>query len=115
MQTYGELKTAVADWLDREDLVAQIPDFIRLTEAEIYRDLRCQDNEFKVTYNNAGWTIEGGPRDVDHWSLQGTTAQLPRDEAGDVDRARTGMYLTAEAARISGAAVRWPDLLLRHV
>jgi hypothetical protein len=64
METYGELKTTVADWLDREDLVAQIPDFIRLTEAEIYRDLRCQDNEFKVTYDNAGWTIEGRPTEV---------------------------------------------------
>ena len=34
--TYGELKTAVANWLARSDLTAFIPDFIRLAEARIH-------------------------------------------------------------------------------
>jgi hypothetical protein len=38
--TYAELQTAIADFLDREDLTAIIPTFIRLTEARMDRDLR---------------------------------------------------------------------------
>ena len=51
MNNYGELRAAIADWLNRVDAVtlARIPDFIRMTEGEIYRDLRVRDNEFKFT------------------------------------------------------------------
>jgi hypothetical protein len=38
--TYAELQTAVADFLNREDLTAVIPTFIRLAEARMDRDLR---------------------------------------------------------------------------
>lgn len=34
--TYDELKTAVANWLNRSDLTAYIPDFIALGEQRIY-------------------------------------------------------------------------------
>lgn len=37
---YDELKAAVADFLNREDLTAVIPTFIRLAESRIDRDLR---------------------------------------------------------------------------
>lgn len=38
--TYSELKTAVANWLDRSDLTSRIPEFITLAEARInYGDL----------------------------------------------------------------------------
>jgi len=38
--TYAELKTAIASWLNRDDLTTVIPDFIALTEAALNRDLR---------------------------------------------------------------------------
>ena len=38
--TYAELKSSIANWLNRDDLTAVIPDFISLTEAGINRDLR---------------------------------------------------------------------------
>jgi hypothetical protein len=38
--TYAELKTAVADFLNRDDLTSQIPTFISLAEADINRKLR---------------------------------------------------------------------------
>lgn len=41
--TYPELKAAVADWLNREDLTSQIPDFIAFAEARINRTLRTRE------------------------------------------------------------------------
>ena len=38
--TYSGLKASVADWLNRADLTAQIPDFIALAEARFNRDIR---------------------------------------------------------------------------
>lgn len=38
--TYAELKSAIANWLNRDDLTAQIPDFITLAERDINRKLR---------------------------------------------------------------------------
>jgi hypothetical protein len=38
--TYSELKTAVADWLNRSDLTAAIPNFISLAEAQMTRQIR---------------------------------------------------------------------------
>ena len=35
LTTYSELQAAVASWLHRDDLTAQIPDFIRLAEADM--------------------------------------------------------------------------------
>lgn len=42
---YSELKTAVANWLNRDDLAALIPDFIFLGENALYDALRAIDNE----------------------------------------------------------------------
>lgn len=39
LKTYDDLKAAVAKWLNRKDLTEVIPDFIRLTEAELNRAL----------------------------------------------------------------------------
>lgn len=38
--TYAELKSAVANWLNRDDLDAIIPDFISLAEAQMNRSIR---------------------------------------------------------------------------
>lgn len=40
ISTYSELKTAVANWLARDDLTDRIPEFITLAEAKFNRDLR---------------------------------------------------------------------------
>jgi hypothetical protein len=39
LATYSDLKASVADWLNRADLTAAIPDFIALAEAQISRRL----------------------------------------------------------------------------
>ena len=46
---YTELNTAVANWLDRDDLSARIPEFIVLAEARFNRLLRIRAMEEKQT------------------------------------------------------------------
>ena len=50
---YGTLKTAIADYINRKDLTARIPDFISFGEGDIFRgfmtrtgnlSLRCREN-----------------------------------------------------------------------
>jgi hypothetical protein len=45
LNTYDKLVEVVADWLGRNDLAQRIPDFIRLTEADLSRDLNLREQE----------------------------------------------------------------------
>lgn len=45
ISNYTELQTAVANWLDRDDLSARIPEFISLCEARFNRTLRIRAME----------------------------------------------------------------------
>ena len=47
ISTYSELKTAVENWLDRDDLTARVPEFIVLCEARFNRALRIRAMETK--------------------------------------------------------------------
>ena len=49
ISNYTELKTAVANWLDRDDLTDRIPEFIALAEARFNRVLRLRSMETKET------------------------------------------------------------------
>ena len=40
LSNYTELTASIADTLNRDDLTAVIPDFIKLAEAQLNRDLR---------------------------------------------------------------------------
>ncbi|MCP4281453.1 MAG: hypothetical protein GY776_15805 [Alteromonas sp.] len=61
--TYSELKTSVANWLNRDDLTATIPDFVSLAEARIARDLRHWKQEKRVT-TDANERYENLPNDL---------------------------------------------------
>lgn len=39
---YSELQSSVASWINRDDLTAQIPDFVRLAEVRISKDFKTQ-------------------------------------------------------------------------
>ena len=43
LATYSDLKTTVANYLARSDLTSQIPDFIRLAEIRLRRQLRIRE------------------------------------------------------------------------
>jgi len=49
ISTYAELQTAIADFLNRDDLTSAIKNFIYLGEAQISRDLRHWQQEKRVT------------------------------------------------------------------
>jgi hypothetical protein len=59
--TYAELQTAVANWLDRDDLTDRIPEFIALAEAKMNRVLRISLMENVST----AITMVVGTRDYD--------------------------------------------------
>jgi hypothetical protein len=48
------LKTAVNDWLDRDDLADKVPTFIQMAEAMFNRELRCPQMENTVTGLTSG-------------------------------------------------------------
>lgn len=43
ISTYAELKTAIANWLERTDLTANIPEFIALAQSKMYRGVMGPD------------------------------------------------------------------------
>jgi len=45
LSTYADLKSAVADWLERSDLAGRIPDFISLAESRLNRLFRGRMSE----------------------------------------------------------------------
>jgi hypothetical protein len=49
LSTYTELKSSVADWLNRTDLTSVVPDFISLAEAQIERTLRTRQMIVRAT------------------------------------------------------------------
>jgi hypothetical protein len=53
ISTYAELKTAIADFLNRDDLTSVIPSFIALAEQQMARDIRHwrQEKRIETTLN----------------------------------------------------------------
>jgi hypothetical protein len=51
---YSQLKTAIADFLNRDDLAATVPTFIALAEADINRRLRHWQMEERATVTLSG-------------------------------------------------------------
>jgi hypothetical protein len=48
LSNYTELQASVLDWLNRDDLAAKVPDFIRLAEAKFNRKLRLREQLVRV-------------------------------------------------------------------
>jgi hypothetical protein len=86
ISTYAELQTATANWLDRTDLTARVPEFIDLAESTFNRTIR---NRQMITKN-------------DSYSLDSRYVNLPTDTLEvirivvDVTPQITLQYLTPE-------------------
>lgn len=84
ISTYDELVTAVGSWIKRSDLTTSIPDFIRMGELRIYRDLRVRAME--TTLNSAIASgvvaVPSGYVAMKHAYIDGTPVQkLQRKDA----------------------------------
>ena len=55
LSNYTGLKASIADFLNRDDLTAVIPDFITLAEAQINRDIR----HYKMEARSSGQQSSG--------------------------------------------------------
>jgi len=49
LSNYTELQAAVANYINRSDATASIPDFVALAEADMNQRLRCPENEVSDT------------------------------------------------------------------
>lgn len=52
--TYAELQTAAANWMDRSDYSARVPEFIAMAEAFFNRQLRVREMLTTSTFNTSG-------------------------------------------------------------
>ena len=84
--TYAELKSSVADWLNRDDLTTVIPDFIELAEAELTRNLRHRK---MITRSDANLNSEYTQTPADWFQTQ--TLILETDPGTQLE------YITPEA------------------
>jgi hypothetical protein len=74
LTTSAGLQAAAADWLNRADLTAQIPDFIALAEAGFNRELRLRD---MLTRSTATTTNEFVPVPADWLGTYSFELQAP--------------------------------------
>ncbi len=51
---FGELKTAIANWLTRADVDPRIPELVALGEARLFTDLRCREMEATANISTTG-------------------------------------------------------------
>ncbi len=55
--TYPELKVAIADWLNRSDLITSIPLFIQMAETELNRKVRTRNMESTQSLSTTSDTL----------------------------------------------------------
>lgn len=59
LANYSDLKTAIADWLDRNDLSGNVEDFITLAEARLNRELEAvETTNTSLTGTEASRTVD---------------------------------------------------------
>ena len=96
ISTYAELKTAIASWLDREDLTDIIPDFIALTESRHRRDFKIRRMETRVTASTIA--------DTEYYSLPDNYVAM-RNIQLNTDPKTSLEYLTPEIMdRVKGGS-----------
>ncbi len=86
LATYTELVASVGSWLDRDDMAARVPDFIRLTESRLNRLLDDPDMEVSA-------------------SLTGDGADLPADFGGMVSVGTADGYRLQPLSNVDYAAM----------
>jgi hypothetical protein len=81
--TYSELVTEMGDWLNRSDLTAKIPTFIRLFEARMNRRLRSPDMEqafsFTTVSGRASYALSSRIRELRELYMESDGTEVTTD------------------------------------
>ena len=78
IQTYADLQSAIAGWIARADLAANIPDFIALFESVANRRLRLRQQEATAALTPSSG-VATLPADYLAWRRVTWTGQCPRE------------------------------------
>ncbi len=102
LDTYSALQTSIANWADRDDLTAFIPDFIALTEARFNRALRLRSMEQSQTATTVAGQSKLRP-----------TYELPTDERVQIEPESYGIPTLCQPRdiRIMEPGIRYAILL----
>jgi hypothetical protein len=83
LDSFTNLTAAIADWAGRNDLTVRIPDFIRLAEARIGRDLRIRALEIRSQMSTVSgqmyYTLPPGYKQARHFKLVDGAGGVPSD------------------------------------
>lgn len=76
--SYSELKTAVANWLNRSDLTSQVPDFITFGENRISRELRIRAMETALSsaISSGVVAVPSAYRELKHAYVDGSPTSI---------------------------------------
>lgn len=78
LDTFGNLKTAVAQWLQRTDLTSDIPDFITLCEDEISRRVETEfERRDTITLDKEIITLPTDVREITSLALDDASRRGP--------------------------------------
>ena len=105
LDTYDNLKTEIAEWLNRADLTTKIPTFITLLEAQVNRDIRTREMLAEATGSLATTGLIAVPADFRgaHELVISTTSGpkvLEYASIDEVDRTRWENMDTANEPRV---------------
>jgi hypothetical protein len=94
ISTYAELQTAAANWLNRSDLTARLPEFIALAEAQFNRRIRAPQNEATAT-QSASTAALTSPTDYAapnrlYATISGYKSRLPQVEPDELRQCYDG-------------------------
>ena len=111
LNNYTELQAAVASWLTRTDQTANIPDFIRLYEADANRRIRIRANQsteqVTLSQGNALAVLPSDFLEEVELNYDDTSIALTKMSFDDLDRlTRRILLLVALPSTPSQTAVR---------
>jgi hypothetical protein len=78
ISTKAELNTAVANWLNRSDLTARIPEFISLAEASFNRNLRTREMLVRSTAPTSGQYVSLPTDFLEMMNIELTSTSPPK-------------------------------------
>lgn len=107
LDTFTNLKTSIADWLNRSDLTSVIPDFITMAEAKFNRDPRVQHEvRITITVSAATYALPSDTKSVtslyfDDGTRQGAIEIVPPEQFAIIEGSRGTLTGAPRFAAIS--------------